>query len=148
MSPKASAPELVQQQAQNDAPFDIEGNFKRGIGEKIDQYYEDQYQKQPQVEIDAGDAGGGSAGQYGAQAPAPFEDMPAYKPSPRAAREETELGEFSGNFASPAYKDFGQSSSDTVKPDNAFQIMAKELPRWTAGSETKDLRAGLDWVLR
>ena len=48
--------------------------------------------------------------------------------------------------ASPAYKDFGQSSSDTVKSENAFQIIAKELPGWAAGSETKDLRAGLDWA--
>lgn len=70
MAPKASVPPLVQQ-ARNDDVFDIEGNFKRGIGEELDKHFEEQYQQRRQAEIDAG-AVGGCSGQYGAQAPAPY----------------------------------------------------------------------------
>lgn len=51
MAPKASAPAPAQQ-AQNDDVFDIEGNFKRGIGEKLDKHFEEQYQQQLQDERD------------------------------------------------------------------------------------------------
>lgn len=37
MAPRASAPKPAQQQAQNDDPFDLKGNFSRGIGEGLDQ---------------------------------------------------------------------------------------------------------------
>lgn len=111
MGPKASAPEPVQQQAQNDDPFDIEGNFKRGIVEKLDKHFEEQRQREysmadaPAAE-DVPAAAIGSygrdgafiddAGQYMAQAPAPYEDMPAYKPLTVSSNEMALMGELAG----------------------------------------------------
>lgn len=65
--PKVTAP-TMQQLAQNDDSFDIGANFKRGIGEQIDQYDEEQCQQQLQYEVDSEVAGYGSD-QYGVQAP-------------------------------------------------------------------------------